>query len=114
MERLEYKGYIGSIEYSREDNCLFGKVSGLNRETCITYEGVTAEELYNDFRAGVEHYLEHCKRKGIIPQKSYNGVLNILISPEVHSRMAIYAQNSGTSIDAFISDSIEKRLETVH
>jgi len=65
MDKLEYKKYYGSIEYSKEDNCLFGKVLGFNKETCITYEGGTAEELYNDFKAGIEHYLEYCQRNNI-------------------------------------------------
>jgi predicted HicB family RNase H-like nuclease len=26
MNRLEYKGYYGSIEYSKEDKLLYGKV----------------------------------------------------------------------------------------
>ena len=112
MERLEYKGYFGSIEYSKEDNCLFGKVLGLNKETCITYEGVTVDELYNDFVAGVEHYFDYCQRKGIKPQKSYNGVLNIRIPIEIHSRIAMFAENHGTSINSFVRDSIERRLET--
>ena len=59
MERLEYKGYFGSIEYSKDDNCLFGQVLGWNKQTCITYEGFTAEELYHDFKAGIEHYLDN-------------------------------------------------------
>ena len=29
MDYLEYKGYKGSVEYSKEDNCLFGKVQGM-------------------------------------------------------------------------------------
>jgi len=114
MEKLEYKGFFGSIEYSKEDNCLFGKALGLNKETCITYEGNTATELYNDFKAGIEHYLDYCQRSGIKPRKSYNGVLNIRIPSEIHSRVAAYAQNHGTSINAFIRESIEKRLEYIH
>jgi len=113
MDKLEYKGYYGSIEYSKEDNCLFGKVLGLDKETCITYEGCTAEELHNDFIAGINHYLEYCQNKGVKPKKSYNGVLNIRIPSEIHSRIAIYAESRGTSINAFIRDSIERRLETV-
>ena len=111
MDRLEYKGYYGSIEYSKEDNCLFGEVLGLNKETFISYEGNTAEELYNDFKEGIEHYLDFCQRKGIKPKKSYNGVLNIRIPSEIHSRIATYAENHGTSINSFIRDSIERRLE---
>jgi predicted HicB family RNase H-like nuclease len=113
MERLEYKGYFGSIEYSKEDNCLFGKVMGLNKEICITYEGVTADELYHDFQAGIEDYLDLCQRKGIKPKKSYNGILNIRIPAEIHNRIAMYADNNGTSINSFIRDSIERRLEVV-
>jgi len=29
----------------------------------------------------------------------------------MHSRIAIYAESQGTSIDSFIRDSIEKRLD---
>ena len=114
MDRLEYKGYYGSIEYSKEDNCLFGEVLGLNKETFISYEGNTAEELYNDFKEGIEHYLDFCQRKGILPKKSYNGILNIHIPVEIHSRIATYAKKHGTSIDDFVCDSIERRLEIVN
>lgn len=27
---LAYKGYHGSMEYSEEDSCFFGKVAGIN------------------------------------------------------------------------------------
>ena len=113
MEKLEYKGFYGSIEYSMDDNCLFGKVIGLGKENCISYEGVSAQDLYNDFKAGIEHYLDFCQRKGIKPKKSYNGVLNIRIPSETHSRIAIYAESQGTSINSFIRDSIERRLESL-
>jgi len=112
MERLEYKGYLGSIEYSNEDNCLFGKVLGMSKETCITYEGNTANELFNDFKAGIEHYLDYCQKRGIAPKQSYNGVLHIHIPVEIHHKIALFAENQGTSIDTFVRDSIERRLET--
>jgi predicted HicB family RNase H-like nuclease len=111
MEKLEHKGYFGTIEYSKADNCLYGKVIGLNKETCITYEGETAAELYEDFKGAIDDYLEYCSESGIKPKKSYNGVLNIRIPSEIHSRAAMYAENHGTSINAFIRDSIERRLE---
>lgn len=44
MEFLEYKGYKGSVEYSKEDDCLFGKVQGLRKAT-ILYEGKSVDEL---------------------------------------------------------------------
>lgn len=113
MEVLEYKDYVGSIEFSKDDNCLCGKVLGLNKSVCIAYEGNTAEELYSDFKNGIDHYLEDCKEEGIQPEKPYKGVLNIHIPFEIHSKMAVYAENHGTSINSFVRDTIEKRLETV-
>jgi len=112
MNKLEYKGYIGSIEYSEGDNCFYGKVLGMNK-SCITYEGESSSELIEDFKGAIDIYLEHCKREGFEPEKPYNGILNIHIPAEIHSRIAIYAENRGTSINAFIRDSIERRLETV-
>ena len=48
MNYLEYKGYKGSVEYSKEDDCLCGKVQGLNK-ALILYEGQTLDELRKDF-----------------------------------------------------------------
>jgi len=112
MNKLEYKGYFGSIEYSEEDNCFFGKVLGMNK-SCITYEGENASELIEDFRGAVDMYLEHCNTKKIQPERPYNGVLNIIIPIETHSKIAMYVENRGTSINSFVCESIERRLETV-
>jgi predicted HicB family RNase H-like nuclease len=110
MDNLEYRGYYGSIEYSKADKCLCGKVLGMTKD-CILYEGATIEELENDFRAGVDSYLEGCKEMGIKPCKAFNGVLNIRIPAEVHGKIALISEQTGISINAFIRDSIEKRLE---
>jgi predicted HicB family RNase H-like nuclease len=112
MNNLEYKGYYGSIEYSNDDKRLYGKVLGMTKDS-ITYEGRTVDELENDFKDAVESYLEGCMELGIKPRRGYNGVLNIRIPSEIHSRIAIYAESHGTSINSFIRDSIEKRLEVV-
>lgn len=110
MENLSYKGFNGNIEYSKADNCFCGRVLGLPKNILIVYEGNTATELYNDFKAGIDHYLESCKSKGIQPHKSYSGTLNIRIPSETHCKMAMQAKDMGISINSFIRDSIEKNL----
>ncbi|MDR2680090.1 MAG: type II toxin-antitoxin system HicB family antitoxin [Tannerella sp.] len=112
MDKLEYKGYFGSIEYSKEDECLFGKVTGMP-DNLISYEGNTAAELYADFKEAIDSYLDYCKEKGIKPRKSYNGMLNIRIPSEIHRRIAIIADRTVTSINAFIRDSRERKLESM-
>ncbi|MDR0682772.1 MAG: type II toxin-antitoxin system HicB family antitoxin [Dysgonamonadaceae bacterium] len=113
MERLEYRGYFGSIEYSREDNYFYGCVLGIPKNIAITYEGENATDLIQDFRNGIDSYLEYCKERGVKPHKSYMGVLNIRIPSEIHAKIAMIAENSGTTINAFIRESIERRLEHV-
>ncbi|MDR3218666.1 MAG: type II toxin-antitoxin system HicB family antitoxin [Dysgonamonadaceae bacterium] len=113
MGYLNYKGYKGSVEYSETDNCLFGSVLGM-KKSCILYEGNTIDELKADFEAGVDSYLEHCERKGMKPDKPHSGTLNIRIPSEIHGKIAMISEKTGISINAFIRDSIEKRLEQVY
>ncbi len=67
---LQYKGYTGSVEWSDEDNCYFGKVVGMEGD-CITYEGDTEPALEADFRDAVDTYLDSCARRGTQPRKPF-------------------------------------------
>lgn len=105
MGNLKYKGYIGTVEYSEDDNCLFGKVLGMTKDA-ITYEGDTIESIKSDFEAAIESYLESCASRGVKPRKSYAGVLNVRLSPELHGQLATIAQRTGTSINALIKGAV--------
>ena len=112
MDYLEYKGYKGSVEYSKVDNCLFGKVQGMSK-ALILYEGQTLDELREDFEAGVDSYLEGCKADGVEPAKPYSGRLNLRMSSELHSRLAAFVASSGTTINEFINKAIKNELKHV-
>lgn len=109
MGNLRYKGYIGSVDYSEEDNCLFGKVLGMSKDV-ISYEGETIEELKADFEAGIEMYLESCKARGIEPRRAYSGTLNVRLNPEIHTKIANVAQETGITINAYIKSALENSL----
>lgn len=112
MENFKYKNYIGSIEYSEEDNCLFGKVLGLNK-ILISYEGNTIQELKEDFVAGVEQYLEDCKAENTEPQKSFTGVFNVRVPSEIHGKAVLKAKDEGITLNAFVRSAIEEKLNTL-
>ena len=112
MDYLEYKGYKGSVEYSKEDNCLFGKVKGMSK-ALILYEGQTLDELRQDFEAGVDSYIEGCRADGVEPAKPYSGRLNLRMSSELHSQMAAFVAASGTTINDFINKAIKNELKHV-
>ena len=113
MDYLEYKGYKGSVEYSKADNCLFGKVLGMSKDL-ILYEGNTIDELKADFEAGIDNYIAGCVADGIEPRKPYSGTLNIRISPEIHSKIAMLAQEAVTTINGYIKQALEEQLKLAH
>ena len=88
MNTLQYKGYNGSIEYSSEDDCLFGKVIGIEKRHLISYEGTSLDELKVDFMAGIDNYLEMCRQQGWKPAKPYSGTINVRLTPEIYVRTA--------------------------
>lgn len=109
MGTLHYKGYTGSVEYSEEDNCLWGEVLGMSHD-CITYEGKDVDELRKDFEEAIDHYINSCKADGKEPRKPYSGNLNVRLTPEIHSRIASIAQQTGTTINGFIKQTLAKAV----
>lgn len=108
MKNLEYKDYTGSIEYSKEDDLLFGKVLGIRG--LISYEGKTGNELENDFREAIDTYLNDCQNEGIQPEKPFKGSFNIRISADLHQRAALLAMEEKMSLNNFVTESIRERI----
>lgn len=109
MGTMTYKGYIGSVDYSEEDNCLYGKVLGMCKDA-ITYEGENVNDLRKDFEDAVDDYLNSCAAAGIQPHKSYSGNLNVRLTPEIHSHIALLAQQAGMTINAYIKETLAKAV----
>ena len=105
MNTMTYKGYIGSVEISEEDNCLHGKV--LFIRSLISYEGQTLQELKADFKDAVDDYIELCKDKGWEPEKPFKGSFQVRIKPDVHKSLAIAAAKKGESLNKYISEVLE-------
>ena len=109
MGTMNYKGYIGSVDYSEEDNCLYGKVLGMCKDA-ITYEGENVNDLRKDFEGAVDDYLNSCAAAGIQPHKSYSGNLNVRLTPEIHSHIALLAQQAGMTINAYLKETLAKAV----
>ena len=83
---MEYRGYVGSVEFSEEDGLFYGKVMGIR--ALISYEGSTAAELVND----------------------YKGSFNVRISPELHKQAVIFAMAHNMSLNSLVENSIEQAV----
>ena len=102
---LEYKGYVGTIEFSEPDNLFYGKVMGIR--SLISYEGTTAQELVKDFHGAIDDYLALCAEKGIEPERAYKGSFNIRISPELHKTAAVYAASRQVSLNGLVEAALQ-------
>ena len=87
---IEYNGYIGTIEYSQEDKCFFGKLSMIN--DLVAFEAYTADELETNF------------------QKAFKGVFNIRAGSELHLAAVRNALRIGVSLNSYIKGLIEKDI----
>ncbi len=109
---MEYKGYIGSAEFSEPDGLFFGKVQGLR--SLISYEGSTASELVADFHGAIDDYLTLCQEEGTKPEIAYKGSLNVRFKKrDTHRRAAIYAITHEQSLNSFIEEAVEEKLAAV-
>ena len=112
MGTLKYKGYTGSVEYSEEDKCLFGKVLGLKKD-CITYEGESIPQLQEDFEGAIDAYLQSCANRGVSPSKPYSGRFVIRMTSDLHWKVAMAAAESGSTINDFINRAVSREVEMV-
>jgi len=109
MGTLKYKGYTGSVEYSDEDNCLYGKVLGMGGN-CITYSGASIDELKADFEGAIDFYIDCCMQRGEQPKKAYSGKLMLRMPSELHGRVAAAAMSAGTTINDYINQALTNEL----
>lgn len=108
MNTLKYKGFVATVGYSEKDNVFFGQIEGI--ESLVNFESDNVAGLQQAFKDAVEDYLIFCQEEGIDPHKSYTGVLNVRLTPEIHSKVAILAKMKGITINAFIRKAVESSI----
>lgn len=106
---MEYKGYFANIEYDSEAKVFHGEVIGLN--DVITFQGTSVKELEKEFHESVKDYLEFCRKENRDPEKTFSGTLNLRMGADRHRTVAAQAQIHKQSINEWINEAIEAKLE---
>ena len=101
---MEYKGYTGKVEFDDEAGIFHGEV--INTRDVITFQGTTVEEIRIAFQESVEDYLSFCTQLGHAPEKPFTGKLMLRITPDLHRKAYIAAQQTGKSLNAWITECI--------
>lgn len=104
-----YKNYNGTVEYSKEDQCLFGKVVGI--KSLLSYEGDSVKELEQNFHNIIDEYLDDYRERNMEPERPYKGTFNVRISPELHRNIAVYAIEHGKSLNAVVEEAIGNMVQ---
>ena len=106
---LHYKGFLGSVHFSAEDDCFFGKIEGI--DDLVTFEAQDVETLKKSFHEAVEDYIELCKHTKKPLLKSYKGSFNIRIAPELHRKAVQKSIMMGISLNQLVQQAIEQAIE---
>ncbi len=106
---LSYKGYIGGVHFSGDDNVFYGKIEGI--DDLVTFEAKDVDSLIKAFQDEVNDYILLCKELGKEPEKSYKGSFNVRIPREIHKNAIQQAMLKGISLNQFVQKAIEKELQ---
>ncbi len=106
---LEYKGYLGSVEYSDEDEVLHGRLEFIR--DLVTFEGQDAKGIKAAFHEAVDDYLELCEAEGRKPDVPLEGSFNVRPGRELHRRAMLYAKRRGINLNTVVSDALRSYLE---
>ncbi len=107
---LKYKDYFGSVEFSAEDNTLFGKIIGIN--DLVSYEANSVDDLRTAFTEAVDDYLETCKELEKEPNKFFKGVFNVRTSNEKHRALSIMAEKKNMKLNELVNKAFDVILNT--
>ena len=74
----------------------------------VTFEADSVAELQQAFEDSVDDYLEFCETRGEEPNKSFSGQFIVRATPELHRRVYTKAASAGDSMNAWISQVLER------
>jgi len=111
MSLMTVDGFHARIDYDEDTDLFRGEILGLNGGA--DFYGANPEELRQEFRKSLDVFLEVCCKQGIEPRRQYSGKFNLRISPELHEQLALRAQATHKSLNAFAQEALEHAVAIV-
>ena len=108
---MEYKGYIGKVEFDDDAEILHGEI--INTRDVITFQGKSVAELIRAFRESIDDYLAFCKQRGEAPDKPFSGQFVTRIPPELHRQVHVAAVLAGKSLNAFVTEQLQVAVQKI-
>lgn len=108
---MEYKGYVGKVEFDDEAGIFHGEV--LDTRDVITFQGQSVDELKTAFEESIDDYLAFCKQRGEEPNKPFSGQFITRITPELHRQVNLAASISGKSLNAWVAEQLQAAVARI-
>ena len=109
---MEYKGYVGKIEFDDEAELFHGEVIGIR--DVVTFQGKSVTEIKKAFRVSVDDYLDFCKKRGEEPDKPFTGKFVVRLTPEQHRKVFVASRMKNQSLNTWVSKVLEDTTEEQH
>jgi predicted HicB family RNase H-like nuclease len=106
---MEYKGYLGHVEFDADANLFHGEVVGMR--DVVTFQGRSVSELRRAFEESVDDYLAFCRKRREAPERPFSGKFLLRIDPELHRRLSVAAKGSETSLNAWIAEQLREAVK---
>jgi len=110
-DMMSYKGHIGSVHYSDDDQVFFGKLEYI--KSLVNYEGTDVKSLKQSFEEAVDDYLDLCTKEGIEAEQPFKGSFNVRAGSELHRRAALFAKEKGLNLNKVVTEALEHYLSEV-
>lgn len=108
---IEYKGYIGKVEFDDEAAVFHGEV--VNTRDVITFQGESVKELRRAFKDSVDDYLAFCAERGEEPDKPFSGQFVTRIPPALHRQLHLAASLAGKSLNAWVREQLQSAVTRI-
>ena len=112
MNHIEYKGYLGTVDFNPDDLVFHGKIHGIN--DLITFEATTVEGMLSAFHEAVDDYLDICQRYGKTPEKAYSGQFNVRVDSSLHKKLSLQAAKEGITLNQCVARALTNYCAEPH
>lgn len=101
---MEYKGYVGVVEFDDEARLLHGEV--INTRDVITFQAKSVDKIYRAFQESIDDYLDFCRSRNEKPEKPFSGKFSVRLEPDLHRRIYARAKRERKSLNSWITDTL--------
>jgi predicted HicB family RNase H-like nuclease len=102
---MEINGYKTVIKYDPEIGMFRGEFIDLNGGA--DFYATSVEGLRKEGRKSLKVFLKMCAEDGVSPRRKFTGRFNLRISPDLHKRIAVLADATGKSINAWMMEALD-------